>query len=334
MVGKMMKEADASGTGVVLLDDFERVYAEAIAPHGGGRASIGSIMLSNLVDMGGSLPGAQGLTRRASGLFGDNGGGGLLELGSLSSMGIGFGGTDPSPAAAQAQLQSLDRDEVVYEAAISPSKKHTIDADAASRPLGSPLDGGDVESGGGGPQLSGGHYSHYAGMVSEGAGGKGAPKPALSSDQRKSATAGTKPPPPPGPQAEADKLAPPSEADLRRRADTQRLSVLEMEKKARAIFIRIDHDRSGYLDKEEVALALQEMGLQAAGEHVEDLIRRFDTDGDGQLDFEEFKTVCASTPIGHMDWVRRCRRRRRRRRWPQDPPLPRPTVRTTSTRIA
>jgi Ca2+-binding EF-hand superfamily protein len=76
----------------------------------------------------------------------------------------------------------------------------------------------------------------------------------------------------------------------------------EQVEKAQQVFTRIDFDGSGALDHNEVKMALQEMGMDSSSQTVADLIQEFDTDQNGTIDLEEFKVICANSPIGDFDW--------------------------------
>jgi len=62
---------------------------------------------------------------------------------------------------------------------------------------------------------------------------------------------------------------------------------LEMEK-IRATFDRIDTDGSGTLDQEEVAQAAQQLGRVFIGDDLEEAMTMMDSDGNGEVSFEEF----------------------------------------------
>ncbi len=55
----------------------------------------------------------------------------------------------------------------------------------------------------------------------------------------------------------------------------------------KAIFNEFDADGSGFIDMEEAKEAMSST-LSLTEEEVENLIRGFDENGDGQLDYEEF----------------------------------------------
>ncbi len=62
-----------------------------------------------------------------------------------------------------------------------------------------------------------------------------------------------------------------------------------MQQRLRASFDRKDLDGSGYLDKREMSKALASSGIIASEKSVEDLLEVMDTDGDGFVNFDEFK---------------------------------------------
>jgi CBS domain-containing protein len=62
-----------------------------------------------------------------------------------------------------------------------------------------------------------------------------------------------------------------------------------MLQRLRASFDRKDLDGSGYLDKQEMARALASSGIIASEKSIESLLEAMDTDGDGFVNFDEFK---------------------------------------------
>ena len=52
--------------------------------------------------------------------------------------------------------------------------------------------------------------------------------------------------------------------------------------------MEVDADRSGTLDRGEIANVLKKMGLSADDEDVEDAMTGFDEDGNGTIEYDEF----------------------------------------------
>jgi len=61
-------------------------------------------------------------------------------------------------------------------------------------------------------------------------------------------------------------------------------------RRLQASFDRKDIDGSGYLDRSEIAAALASSGVITSEESINTIFDAIDTDGDGQIDFEEFVT--------------------------------------------
>ncbi|EGB12013.1 hypothetical protein AURANDRAFT_9211, partial [Aureococcus anophagefferens] len=56
----------------------------------------------------------------------------------------------------------------------------------------------------------------------------------------------------------------------------------------REIFNNIDADHSGEIDLEELGVAMKLLGREMAPEAVKEMMAKFDKDGDGNLDMDEF----------------------------------------------
>ena len=59
----------------------------------------------------------------------------------------------------------------------------------------------------------------------------------------------------------------------------------------RAVFEKYDHNRSGKLDFSELHTALKGMGLDASSNQSAEIIKRFDTDGNGLMELDEFSNL-------------------------------------------
>ena len=63
---------------------------------------------------------------------------------------------------------------------------------------------------------------------------------------------------------------------------------------AREVFMRIDRDGGGELDRRETRRALKELGIDPDSKLVQRQVKKFDEDGDGHLDLEEFEAFVSS----------------------------------------
>ena len=59
----------------------------------------------------------------------------------------------------------------------------------------------------------------------------------------------------------------------------------------RDTFMRHDHNRSGRLDYRELRNTLEALSLDCTTSHAADLLKRYDADGNGLLDLNEFYTM-------------------------------------------
>lgn len=62
------------------------------------------------------------------------------------------------------------------------------------------------------------------------------------------------------------------------------------------IFAEFDADGSGKINASELMLALQKGGKKVTEEEVSDIIRKVDTDEDGEISFEEFEAIFKLAP--------------------------------------
>ena len=63
---------------------------------------------------------------------------------------------------------------------------------------------------------------------------------------------------------------------------------------AKEVFQRIDKDGGGELDRRETRRALKELGIDPDSKLVQRQIKKFDEDGSGTLDLEEFEAFVSS----------------------------------------
>lgn len=61
--------------------------------------------------------------------------------------------------------------------------------------------------------------------------------------------------------------------------------------KLRELFERIDTDQSGTIDKDELRVAVNQMGRKLSDELIDGFFLSVDSDGNGQIDLDEFKSV-------------------------------------------
>ncbi|CAM9277656.1 unnamed protein product, partial [Ectocarpus fasciculatus] len=88
---------------------------------------------------------------------------------------------------------------------------------------------------------------------------------------------------------------------------------MEDQKKKRqewkATFDMLDKDRSGGIGAKELKIGLRGMGFRPTNEEIELIMREYDTDGTGELEFPEFCEIMASkqkeTAIGDILGTRR-----------------------------
>jgi len=53
-------------------------------------------------------------------------------------------------------------------------------------------------------------------------------------------------------------------------------------------FEKLDKDKSGTIDREEIQAVMDVLGLRAVDKYMDGAFRKYDSDGDGHLDFQEF----------------------------------------------
>ena len=61
------------------------------------------------------------------------------------------------------------------------------------------------------------------------------------------------------------------------------------EAQLREVFETFDKDKNGSIDAKEIKEVCESMGIQADGDDIKDLIKQADEDGNGKIEFDEFK---------------------------------------------
>lgn len=74
----------------------------------------------------------------------------------------------------------------------------------------------------------------------------------------------------------------------------------------RTVFLEIDADGSGVLDRDEVAVLARRLGHTLTHSQLDRAMSEMDEDGDGEVDFEEFKNWCVHTPAPASQWRQSC----------------------------
>jgi Ca2+-binding EF-hand superfamily protein len=66
------------------------------------------------------------------------------------------------------------------------------------------------------------------------------------------------------------------------------------EEDLRDAFNMFDADRSGYIDRDEVRLLMKKLAQTLTEEEIDAIMEEVDTDGDGEISFEEFRAMMFS----------------------------------------
>lgn len=74
------------------------------------------------------------------------------------------------------------------------------------------------------------------------------------------------------------------------------LSATELEE-LRGTFKLFDKDGSGSISNDELGAILRARGLDLSADQLSDLVKKYDTNGDGDIDFEEFAKLMAESDV-------------------------------------
>jgi len=69
----------------------------------------------------------------------------------------------------------------------------------------------------------------------------------------------------------------------------------ETREELKAAFGHFDKDGSGYIDKEELLLVMEQLGEKLTEQEADEMMQEADSNGDGQIDFEEFVQMMTAT---------------------------------------
>ena len=62
-----------------------------------------------------------------------------------------------------------------------------------------------------------------------------------------------------------------------------------------AEFVRFLQDGNGFINRQELAVVMMNLGETLTGAEIESMIEEADIDGDGQINYEEFYNMMTST---------------------------------------
>ena len=62
----------------------------------------------------------------------------------------------------------------------------------------------------------------------------------------------------------------------------------ELQREIQTLFNDVDVDKSNYIDKNELAVALMKVGMNPTNQEMDEYLARFDKDGDGKISYPEF----------------------------------------------
>ena len=65
----------------------------------------------------------------------------------------------------------------------------------------------------------------------------------------------------------------------------------EQKQEIREAFDLFDSDRSGYVDAEEIKVAMRALGVEPKDSEIQKMISEVDADGNGQIEFDEFNKM-------------------------------------------
>jgi len=76
---------------------------------------------------------------------------------------------------------------------------------------------------------------------------------------------------------------------------SKKMTETETREELRAAFAHFDKDGSGYIDKEELLLVMEQLGEKLTDQEADEMMAEADNNGDGQIDFEEFVQMMIAT---------------------------------------
>ena len=75
--------------------------------------------------------------------------------------------------------------------------------------------------------------------------------------------------------------------------------------RVKEVFAEIDDDRSGSIDKRELMTAMKSLRIDVSPQEMDDLFKRFDTDGDGRLGYSEYLKLLGFNSVNALAASRR-----------------------------
>ncbi|ETO30580.1 calcium ion binding protein [Reticulomyxa filosa] len=76
---------------------------------------------------------------------------------------------------------------------------------------------------------------------------------------------------------------------------------IEMEQELKQAFSMFDNDNDGEITSVELGKVMEQLGQKLTDQELADMIKEIDADGNGSVDFEEFKSMMAKQLSTHHD---------------------------------